>query len=138
MVFGSFVYSKFFFRIVLNKIPKYRKIFLLIGTYIFSVPGLKIELPQNFDLIFVAMLFMDAGYILRNAVDENSPKIEKLGIACFFVWIYLVWNQKVYTDFGIKYMVMKIYKSSKHTLTKGRVTGEDMSKESKEVFYGTC
>ena len=91
-------YSKFFFRIVLNTIPKYREIFLLIGTYIFSVPGLKIELPQNFDLIFVAMLFMDAGYILRNSVDENSPKIEKFGILCFFVWIYLVWNQKVYTD----------------------------------------
>lgn len=86
-------YSKFFFRIVLNKIPKYREIFLLLGTYIFSVPGLKIELPQNLDLIFVAMLFMDAGYILRNSVDENSPKIEKFGIACFFVWIYLVWNQ---------------------------------------------
>lgn len=212
-------YSKFFFRIVLNKIQKYREIFLLLGTYIFSVPGLKIELPQNLDLIFVAMLFMDAGYILRNSVDENSPKIEKLGIGCFFVWVFLVWNHKVYTDLaqrlypplaivaalcgslcviqlskifecskfltkiigffgkwsldllcihqldgyfskyvnlftfkegvklaklnpyihccvnlllnilillawtGIRYMVMKIYKSSKHTLTKGRVTG---------------
>ena len=98
LVLVDLFYSKLFFRIVFNKIPKYREIFLLIGTYIFSVPGLKIELPQNLDLIFVAMLFMDAGYILRNSVDESSPKIEKLGIACFFVWIYLVWNQKVYTD----------------------------------------
>lgn len=71
---------------------------MLIGTYIFSVPGLKIELPQNLDLIFVAMLFMDAGYILRNSIDENSPKIEKFGILCFFVWVFLVWNHKVYTD----------------------------------------
>ena len=64
-------YSKFFFRLVLNNIPRYREIFLLIGTYIFSVPKLKIELPQNLDLIFVAMLFMDAGYHLRNSVDED-------------------------------------------------------------------
>ncbi len=38
-------WSKLFFRIVLNKITKYREIFLLIGTYIFSIPGLKIEFP---------------------------------------------------------------------------------------------
>ncbi len=91
-------YSKFFFRIVLNKIPKYREMFLLVGTYIFSVPKLKIELPQNFDLIFVGMLFMDAGYILRNSVDEDSPKLEKLGVIAFFIWIYLVRNKKIYVD----------------------------------------
>ena len=91
-------YSKFCFRLVLNKIPKYREIFLLVGTYIFSVPGLKIETPQNLDLIFVAMLFMDAGYHLRNSVDEDSSKLEKVGIAAFFIWTYLVWEKNIYTD----------------------------------------
>lgn len=91
-------YSKFFFRLVLNKIPRYREIFLLIGTYIFCVPGLKIETPQNLDLIFVAMLFMDVGYHFRNSIDENSKKIEKIGIVAFFVWVYLVWEKNVYID----------------------------------------
>ena len=75
-------YSKFFFRLVLNKIPKYREIFLLVGTYIFSVPGLKIETPQNLDLIFVAMLFMDIGYHFRNSIDENYKKMVQSLFLC--------------------------------------------------------
>lgn len=91
-------YAKFFFRLILNGIPKYREIFLLIGTYVFSVPGLKIEIPQNLDLVFVAMLFMDIGYHFRNSIDENSKKIEKIGIVAFFIWVYLVWEKNIYTD----------------------------------------
>ena len=75
-------------------IPKYREIFLLIGTYIFSVPGLKIEIPQNLDLVFVAMLFMDIGYHFRNSIDENSKKIEKIGLVAFFIWVIFNMGKK--------------------------------------------
>lgn len=91
-------YSKFFFRIVLIKIPNYREIFLLFGTYIFSVAGLKLELPQNFDLIFVSMLFMDIGYIFKNQMIEDSKTVQKFGIVAFFIWTYLIWNKHIYTD----------------------------------------
>ncbi len=44
------------------------------------------------------MLFIDAGYILRNSISEDSSKVEKTGILAFFIWTYLLWNRDVYTD----------------------------------------
>lgn len=91
-------YSKLFFRIILIVITKYREIFLLSGAFVFSIIGMKTEVPQNLDLVFIAMFFMDAGYLLRNTVDDDSSTIEIVGIVGFFIWTYLIWNKNVYTD----------------------------------------
>ena len=52
---------------------------------------------------------MDAGYLLKNSIDEESSTVEKAGIAAFFIWIYLVWNKNIFTDMAQrKYPILAI------------------------------
>lgn len=101
-------WGKFFFRIFINITTlRYREIFLLVGSFLLYL--INIQLPQNFDLMFIILLFMDVGYHLKNSIDDNSIWMERIGIAVFFIWIYLVWEKNVYIDLAVRlYPVLSI------------------------------
>ena len=90
-------WSKLFFRIMLEKINSYRELFLLFGTVLCSIPALRAQFPQGFDLIFVSMLFMDFGFLLKNQFQAIGTS-KKIGVAAFFLWIFIVQERKSYID----------------------------------------
>ena len=82
---------------MLEKINSYRELFLLFGTVLCSIPALRAQFPQGFDLIFVSMLFMDFGFLLKNQFQAIGTS-KKIGVAAFFLWIFIVQERKSYID----------------------------------------
>ena len=95
-------FAKFLFRLCLNLIDKYRFIFFLSLAFIFSVFGKILWLPQNFDLLFPAMLFMYSGYIFKNEINEESKVIKVMGIVSFIFWTYMAWNKGIYIELATR------------------------------------
>lgn len=95
-------FAKFLFRLCLNLIEKYRFIFFLLLAFAFSVFGKKLWLPQNFDLLFPAMLFMYSGYFFKNEIDEDSKVIKIIGIFSFIFWTYTAWNKGIYIELATR------------------------------------
>ena len=95
-------YAKLLFRFILNLIPNYREIFCLLLAFLFSALGKKIWLPQNFDLLFPAILFMDAGYVFRNKIEDDSKKVKIAGLCAFIFWIYMAWNKGIYIELATR------------------------------------
>lgn len=96
-------YARFLYRIVLNIIPVYRTVFILFLALLFALVGKKIWLPQSFDLVFVAMLFMEGGYLLKQHIKkENSDFFKVTGILSFFIWSYLTWHKGIYIELATR------------------------------------
>ncbi|MCR5761908.1 MAG: acyltransferase family protein [Treponema sp.] len=95
-------FSKLLFRLCLNLIQRYRLVFFLTLTFVFSVFGRKLWLPQNFDLLFPAMLFMYSGYVFRKEIDEDSKYIKFIGFFCFIFWTYMAWNKGIYIELATR------------------------------------
>nr|WP_318660135.1 acyltransferase family protein [uncultured Treponema sp.] len=93
-------WTKLFYRILLLKDCKYKIIFLLVCAYLCSIN--QIQLPQNLDIMFIMLFFMEVGYIYKNSIDEYNNKIEIIGIVSFFVWTYLIWYRQVYLDIAVR------------------------------------
>ncbi len=93
-------WAKLFYRIMLLRNSKYNIIFLLVCAYVCSI--IHIQLPQNFDIMFIILVFMEAGYALKNLIDENSVLITKISVAAFFIWSYLIWHKEVYIDLAVR------------------------------------
>lgn len=95
-------FAKFLFRISLNLVQNYRCIFYLFIAFAFSELGKKIWLPQNFDLLFPAMLFMYAGYLLKNKIVEDSKYLKVFGICSFVFWIYMSWYKGIHIELATR------------------------------------
>ena len=94
-------WAKLFYRVFLLKTLRYRVVFLLIGAYLCSI--IQIQLPQNLDIMFIILFFMETGFLLKNSIDENSDKVEKIGICAFFVWSCLIWYRQIYLDIAVRF-----------------------------------
>lgn len=91
-------WSKLFYRLCLNKIKKYRSIFILFLALAGMGIGSSIRLPQCLDLIPVIMLFMEGGYQLRHCGKEDVPAMKMAGVAGSLVWIYLTVSKGIYIE----------------------------------------
>lgn len=95
-------WCKLGYRICLHKIRKNRPIFLLVFAFAGMWVGSVVRLPQCLDLVPVGMLFMEGGYQLRHKEQEYAASLKLAGIVCFFVWIYMVWNQGIYIELATR------------------------------------
>lgn len=101
-------YSRLLFRLALNLIPKYRQIFLAFLAFVFCAVGGKVWLPQNFDLLFPAILFMEAGYEFRHKIDEDSKPVKIAGLLALVFWIYMSWDKEIYIELAIRHYPLSI------------------------------
>lgn len=95
-------FTKLLFRFCLNLIQNYRFIFFTTLAFIFSLFGEKLWLPQNFDLLFLGMLFMYSGYFYRNEIDEDSKVLKIIGFFGFIFWTYMAWNKGIYIELATR------------------------------------
>ncbi len=96
-------YARLLYRMILGIEFAYRTIFILFLALAFSLVGKKIWLPQSFDLAFVAMLFMEGGYILKNNIKEKDSVIMKvIAIFSFLIWSYYTWHEGVYIELATR------------------------------------
>ena len=91
-------WTKLVYRIVLCKIEKNRFIFILFGAFISMIISEKIWLPQNLDVVFVAMLFMECGFCFKEYGNKlNAKKILGIvGILSFGIWIHFSWANEYF------------------------------------------
>lgn len=48
------------------------------------------------------MVFMYAGYIFRNKIDEDSKIVKVVGLFAFVFWIYMAWCKGVYIELATR------------------------------------
>lgn len=84
-------WTRVVYRLVLQYVKAYRQMFILILAFFSIWLGQIIRLPQSLDLIFVNLIFMEAGYLMRTYEQKIKSEIwQGIGIAAFFIWsIYL-------------------------------------------------
>lgn len=98
-------WSKVAYRFVLLYVKQYRQMFILMMGFASVWIGQIIRLPQNFDLIFVNMIFMEAGYLLKEYEAQIRQEImQGVGVVFFFIWtVYMhLCNGKVRLDLSLR------------------------------------
>jgi len=102
-------WSKLIYRLLLNLFEdKDRFIVILVLSFVSMFMGVyRVILPQNFDMIFVCLLFIEVGHILKTADFKNLN--QWIYIALFGVWTYFscsqgIWicmNTRMYPGYGL-------------------------------------
>lgn len=87
-------WAKTVYRFVLLYVEKYRQMFILMTAFAGIWIGQSIWLPQSLDFIFVILIFMETGYLLKqwscNSKDSwKQGTIQKVfGVVAFFAWTW--------------------------------------------------
>lgn len=102
-------WSKLIFRILMNRFAeKSRVIIILLFSFISMFMGMKgIILPQNFDMIFLCILFIEIGYQIKSVDLKKINSLIYIGL--FGVWTYCccvrnIWismNMRSYPGYGL-------------------------------------
>ncbi|MCM1578403.1 MAG: acyltransferase family protein [Ruminococcus sp.] len=98
----SLFWARTVYRLVLEKITVNRTSFVCMTAIFIILVSQQIHLKQTFDAVFPAMLFMEAGYLLKGYEQTNithtSPRF-LLQLAMPLLWIYLAYSTEGFLDF---------------------------------------
>lgn len=88
---AALFWSRLAYRFVLLYVKEYRQIFILVLAFFSIWLGQIVWLPQSWDLVFPCLIFMEAGYLLKNHEINIKKEIwQGTGVVAFFIWtIYL-------------------------------------------------
>lgn len=95
-------WTKLFFRIIMLLFDEKSRLYILLPmSFISMFIGMHgIRLPQNFDMLFVCMLFVEIGVILRD-VDLSRIKWWMI-IGLFAIWSYLSCSQNIWISMNAR------------------------------------
>lgn len=95
-------WTKLFFRIIMLLFEEKSRIYILLPLSLVSMfAGMHgIILPQSFDMLFVCMLFVEIGVILRN-IDITRIKWW-IVVFAFAIWSYLSCSQNIWISMSMR------------------------------------
>ena len=87
-------------RLIISKNHSYI-VFLMGGAFGILLSLYRIYLPQSWDIVFIAALFLWIGRFLKDHIDILNRYLEIITIMAFCIWTYL-WVKGIYIEIGTR------------------------------------
>lgn len=98
----SLFYAKFLYRIVLLKVKNGRTVFVCFVSLAAIMAGRAIRLPQSLDVSAACLVFMEAGYLLKNS-EVKERFLDAAACILFCVWIFVSGCNGVFVELAIRH-----------------------------------
>lgn len=94
--------SRQLYRLLAAKVTNFRLLFCFVLAFFGMYIGRYVWLPQSLDLVFVALLFLEAGSLYRRAESEAPKLLPALGCVCFCLWVYATYHRHLSMEMSIR------------------------------------